>query len=446
MYFYNNPVMSVAGNVTFDGNGGTVGTGIIAAGGGLEIVSGTQLVVPPELTLSVAGPLLGGGDLFLLGGDVTVGLTNSSAFTGGILVSNDSSLAFTGTGFTTPATVMVNDAGSSLRLAAGQRLQANGTGLNYGWIEVLGNSQVLGGTSEIEFGDTAVNGGDLTGRDAVLRFDGGLTNQWSLALTGGVNDVFGDIDNQPSGKLIVTGGATATFYDDVTQNGALRVSKVGSTNSVAVFLGDVFGGGGSGGGDIFYEGAVHPGSSPALITFENDVTFGSGATLEIELGGTMQGSEYDALKITGALALGGTLNAVPTSLGGDVFQPGEGDVFEILAATGGITGGFASMNLPDLTGDLYWNVLQDADTFSLEVLAPGLPGDLNADGSVDAADYVVWRKTDGTPAGYEKWRTHFGQSGGGSGASANATTPEPATLVMLMFSAAGWCLRRRRAA
>ena len=59
-----------------------------------------------------------------------------------------------------------------------------------------------------------------------------------------------------------------------------------------------------------------------------------------------------------------------------------------------------------------------------------------------AADYVVWRKTDGTQAGYDTWRAHFGETaGGGTGASANATVPEPATLVLLMFAAAGWCLQ-----
>ena len=44
--------------------------------------------------------------------------------------------------------------------------------------------------------------------------------------------------------------------------------------------------------------------------------------------------------------------------------------------------------------------------------APGIPGDFNFDGFVDAADYVTWRKTDGTPAGYNVWRTHFGQPAG----------------------------------
>ena len=73
-----------------------------------------------------------------------------------------------------------------------------------------------------------------------------------------------------------------------------------------------------------------------------------------------------------------------------------------------------------------------------------LPGDYSRDGSVDAADYVVWRKTGGSQDDYNIWRAHFGQTAGsGTGASANAAVPEPATLVLLMFAAAGWCLMRR---
>jgi probable HAF family extracellular repeat protein len=81
------------------------------------------------------------------------------------------------------------------------------------------------------------------------------------------------------------------------------------------------------------------------------------------------------------------------------------------------------------------------------LLTPVLLGDFNFDGNVDAADYVMWRKTDGTPAGYNVWRTHFGTGGGSSAvASANAAVPEPATLAMLILVMAGECLRRHHAA
>jgi len=74
-----------------------------------------------------------------------------------------------------------------------------------------------------------------------------------------------------------------------------------------------------------------------------------------------------------------------------------------------------------------------------------LPGDFNLDGTVDAADYVAWRNTDGTSAGYNTWRANFGQlSGSGSVAAANATVPEPATLALLMLVTASCCIRRGR--
>jgi hypothetical protein len=76
----------------------------------------------------------------------------------------------------------------------------------------------------------------------------------------------------------------------------------------------------------------------------------------------------------------------------------------------------------------------------------GIPktlGDYDGDRDVDAADYTVWRDTDGTEAGYNVWRAHFGQtSSSGSGASTNAAVPEPATAVLIMGMLA-MCSRRR---
>jgi hypothetical protein len=76
----------------------------------------------------------------------------------------------------------------------------------------------------------------------------------------------------------------------------------------------------------------------------------------------------------------------------------------------------------------------------------GLDGDFNDDGSVDAADYVVWRKDDGTPQGYDEWRANFGMpviigSGGGSGRA--AATPEPMTLGLLAAGSLGVTFLRR---
>jgi hypothetical protein len=130
-------------------------------------------------------------------------------------------------------------------------------------------------------------------------------------------------------------------------------------------------------------------------------------------------------------------------------MPSAGQTFDILD-WGSLIGTFSAIQLPTLAGGLAWNTSQLYTTGILSVASPGLPGDYNLNGIVDAADYAVWRKGLGityTQADYDVWRAHFGQTAGsGAGASANAAVPEPATLVLLMFAAAGWCLRLRRAA
>jgi T5SS/PEP-CTERM-associated repeat protein len=80
-----------------------------------------------------------------------------------------------------------------------------------------------------------------------------------------------------------------------------------------------------------------------------------------------------------------------------------------------------------------------------DVVPAGLPGDYNNDGKVDAADYVVWRKNEGTtnmlpndpiggtigPAQFDQWRANFGATIG-SGA-ANHSVPEPAAIVLALM-------------
>ena len=83
-------------------------------------------------------------------------------------------------------------------------------------------------------------------------------------------------------------------------------------------------------------------------------------------------------------------------------------------------------------------------------IAP-LAGDFNDNGIVDAADYVVWRKTDGTQAGYNAWRTHFGQpSGAGNGAAGTSpfqgAVPECSSALLLILGAALGTLKGHRIA
>ncbi len=91
--------------------------------------------------------------------------------------------------------------------------------------------------------------------------------------------------------------------------------------------------------------------------------------------------------------------------------------------------------------DIGWSVISP----------PGVNGDYNADGVVDARDYIVWRDhlgqsfampNDTTPgtvtqADYNVWRSNFG-AGAGSGSGSlgeGSAVPEPASAVLLVF---GW--------
>jgi len=79
-----------------------------------------------------------------------------------------------------------------------------------------------------------------------------------------------------------------------------------------------------------------------------------------------------------------------------------------------------------------------------------VPGDFNSSGVVDAADYVVWRKTIGqlgtglaadanrdnsvTTADFDIWRSHLGQTGSGGGADAVMVIPEPTTWIIFLIA------------
>jgi hypothetical protein len=86
-----------------------------------------------------------------------------------------------------------------------------------------------------------------------------------------------------------------------------------------------------------------------------------------------------------------------------------------------------------------------------------VPGDYNQNGSVDAADYVLWRKGDLAAdsnndtvidqADYDFWRANFGNSSAGAGAGGSAV-PEPAAVALLaiglLATISGWHRKRER--
>jgi T5SS/PEP-CTERM-associated repeat protein len=344
-----------------------------------------------------------------------------------------------------------NTSTGQVQLIAGERLRlGGGSNSNFGHISVLGGELQVDGPL-----DNGASTGLISARDAILRFDQ-VTNNGSMAFSNGTVDVYGDITQSVGGRITVSNGGIANFYDDVNVLvGAANVqaTALGSTVSRVVFFGS-YNGGVSGGGQAFIEGDHRPGASPGLVEFGGDVFYGPFASLEIELGGDIKGTSYDSVAAAGSVSLGGTLDVSLL----DAFTPALGDSFEILTAAGGVTGMFDFMLLPDLGPQLGMDVIYGANSVTLAVV-PSLPGDYNNDGIVNAADYVLFRKLEGTtntlpndaiggtigPAHYGQWSAHFGQSLG-SGSLSNSNVPEPATWMLVMVGAAANLIHRYRAA
>jgi hypothetical protein len=109
--------------------------------------------------------------------------------------------------------------------------------------------------------------------------------------------------------------------------------------------------------------------------------------------------------------------------------------------------------LPAL-GGLAWDTSQLYSSGVLSVVAPGVSGDYNDDGVVNAADYVMWRKLNGTSTAmpndpnplpidgdqYVTWRGNVGANGGGGSVVvgtdlASSAIPEPNNLALLLLAA-----------
>ncbi len=182
---------------------------------------------------------------------------------------------------------------------------------------------MLGGFLKVTGATTNGATGFIGARDAVLRFDGGLTNNGRLGLSFGTSDVFGNITNAATGRITVSGESRATFFDDVNNAGVIQISA----GSTAVFFGDVTGGGSfPGTGKVFFEGDLararaHQSSTSAAMS-----NFGPSSSLEIELGGLTPGTHHDQINIGDEARLNGTLDLVLIN----GFVPTAGDSFTIM--------------------------------------------------------------------------------------------------------------------
>ena len=390
-------------------------------------LAGGKLEAPAGVTLTLSGAAVNGG--FLRG-------AGSFVVTGGATLSAATTLNGTTINQTGPASYTDFTNGGTLNVAANLADPPSFDGFtNQG-----SGAVIVGANAKVSVADFQSYG--------------------TFALAPGTGGGFTQVTNAGGAPLFFNGGSrtyigsaaapnpqTAKLSANVELNGALLVNNGTVDGTVDVNYGSLAKGAGVYGVvNVFEGGTFSPGNSPGIVTastvtFDRSPVTSGSPTLLVELGGTTPGAGYDQLHVTGQLSLAGLLQVVLVP----GFMPGSGNSFDLLD-WGSLAGTFSSISLPALTAGLTWNTSQLYTTGVLSVTSAGIPGDYNNNGVVDAADYVVWRANQGTnnvPA-ERPHRRHdrswpsltsggasFGQTvGGGSGLSADAAVPEPATLLL----------------
>lgn len=420
-------------------NNGSVGT-VVVDGQGSVLRAGNNLVVSGN---AVDLPTQWGQGLLQINNGAIVDVDNTTGarvivgplgrieLKGGTLVSNSLALPSYGTtvhgylggsGLVRGTVFLSGDA--SLEANAGDVLRFDGDVESQGAITInSGEVRFLAG-----FDNNAPAGpippGRITLEDGTVRFTEPLLNNGVISSAHGATNIHGQITNQ--GEIVVARDTVATFNDAVNN----------TTGTITVL----------------------PGGNALFLT---DLSFLGLGALDLGVGVNNLINSQGQVRAGGSVSLAGELTI--NVEGG--YSPTLGDTFQLLTANDGITGTFDTTTLPDIPGDLEYALAYSPTSVKLEVRsestsAGGLPGDYNLDGTVDAADYSVWRDKLGSSlalpnddtAGvgqddYERWKTHFGESavfGAGAGDAANRPAPEPATLLLLAAPVALLPMLRRR--
>jgi hypothetical protein len=414
--------------------------------------------------------------ILLAGMGAGIFLTNSTV-TNGLLEDTPSTTAFSGFSVSNNATLIDVHNRARINITFGSKLRVVGAVFNNDGPITVNNSSVSSAT-KLEFQDSVLlqgsgeinlNNSNLAGQLEVL--GGRQLTQATTHTIRGSGRIDADLFiNHGTVNLVPLINADVENYGSMNDIDVVNgdVLNQGTLSGISFNLADL-NGTLTGTGPLEYiriNGMHSPGTSPANVNVTGTYAIGATGTLAIEIGGLTPGTEHDHIQVLvpsmltpGVAQLGGTLAVELIDIGTGLFVPSVGDMFTILTAAGSltapgsVTGTFAALDLPTAAGGrgLTWQVHYNTADVTLE-LAFALTGDYNGNGVVDAADYVIWRKTLGqTGAGlaadgdgdmqiddddFDVWRAHFGQIAPGSGAAVeNRAVPESAAWMLALLAA-----------
>ncbi len=361
------------------------------------------------------------------------------------------------------ATIIAVNSGSSGSVLVDSNSQLIATGSLIVGVSGTGNLNIMAG-AHVSSPTSSI--GLLAGSNGTATV-AGAGSSWTIS--GGLS-IGGDAANGGTGTLRIQPQGTVSVASITRIFSASQLQLAGGTLSTAeVTL--------NGGTFNWTSGTLHVGSYHGILTTPNDGTLAPGnsvgttnidgnyfqqsrGTLEIEIGGP---TSADLVDITGVATLSGDLDLKLLGMP----APSQSTNYVVFDSRG-INGAFINvangqrLTTADGLGSFVVHY-GSASTFDptqivLTSFSANLPGDYNGDGTVNAADYTVWRNHSrqafalpnekpgaATPGfvdaeDYAFWKSHFGSSLFASGATLNhshgGNVPEPAALSLVAVALA----------
>jgi spore coat protein A, manganese oxidase len=192
----------------------------------------------------------------------------------------------------------------------------------------------------------------------------------------------------PGPELIVEQGVTFAINEPHTVPSGCVLTVDGTLTTPQLAVDGLLRGDGLVQSNVINRGTVSPGSDAAgNLTVAGDVSLTSSGVLAVDIFGTGVG-QFDSLDVTGQATLSGLLSikVFDTGQGGN-YTLALGDSFEIITASGGLTGGFDTqvVRTAIVGGHLTLRPVVTANSFLLTA-RPAVDGDINLDGIVNIFD------------------------------------------------------------
>jgi hypothetical protein len=316
-------IMNIAGGTWTDAGGTASGTGTNRFNGGTLNLR----------TNIIPGLLLTGGEIFVTG-------TNTFQQAGAITNLTLDGSRLKGTNRVGNGLLLVNSGAvdGQLLIQPGGELQlATAATKALYWLTLINQGTVTWSGGNIQGGSTPTtiisNGGlwQITGDYVFSNPFGGPQMTWTN--TGTVRKSAGSgtsqvndfrFANQASGLIQADTGILQLSTPITNSAGTLRLNG-GTIQSGGTYgiTGGSLEGAGAFGANAINGGIVSPGQAgPGLIGFKSGLNFGTGATLTLAGTGTIPGTQYDQLSVTGAVALANAtlqVNSLPSVAPGTTF-------------------------------------------------------------------------------------------------------------------------------